>query len=57
MSLEMVLEPDFLYMLAPINQGSFLNNEVAKSVAKRELFQKVRNGEIFGELQKNPRKQ
>lgn len=53
----MVLEPDILYMLTPINQGSLLNNEVAKSVDNRELFQIVRNGEIFGELQKNPTKQ
>lgn len=34
----MVLEPDFLYMLTPINLESHLNNEVAKCVGNRELF-------------------
>lgn len=44
-------------MLTPVNPGSLLNNEVAKSVGNRELFKILRNGEILEELQKNPSKQ
>lgn len=42
----MVLEPEFVYMLTPINVEMFLNNEVAKYVGNRELFRLVSAGNI-----------
>lgn len=42
----MVLEPEFVYMLTPINVKMFLNNEVAKCVGNRELFRLVSVGKI-----------
>jgi hypothetical protein len=42
----MMLEPELLYMLTPINVETFLNNEVAKCVGNGELFRLVSVGKI-----------
>ena len=52
----MVLEPDFLSMLTPINLESFLNNKALKSVGNRELFKLVRDGEHFWRTVGKPNK-